>query len=117
VPTTTVLGASDDCRFPTRVRLVPDADGVDEARVLASRLDDVTWSTNVRSDARRAVRFLFPLFEGTTIPSSCLPTEASRAQVGVLGNGHLRSKGIAVAGNRKSPETTENTGCRYVQCR
>ena len=31
VPTTTVLGASDDWRFPTRVRLVPDADGLDEA--------------------------------------------------------------------------------------
>ena len=31
VPTTTVLGASDDWRFPTRVRLVPDADGFDDA--------------------------------------------------------------------------------------
>ena len=91
VPTTTVRGARDDWRFATRVRLVPDADGFD-VLVRSRRRDDFTRSTSVRSVVRRAVRFLFPLFAGTTIPSSY-----------VLVNGALRSKGIAVLEKREEP--------------
>ena len=91
VPTTTVRGARVDWRFATRVRLVPDAEGLD-LLVRSRRPDDFTRSTNVRNVGRRAVRILLPLFEGTTIPSSY-----------VLVNGSFRSKGIAVAGMRRAP--------------
>jgi hypothetical protein len=71
---------------------VPDADGLEATLTRARRFDDFTRSTNVLSDTRRAGRFRFPLFEGTTIPSSY-----------VLVNGALRSKGIAVSEKRGEP--------------
>jgi len=78
VPTTTVRGARDDWRFATRVRLVPDADGFD-VLIRDPRPDDFTRSTSVRNVVRRAVRFLFPLFEGTDIPPrACSPTRSAQ---------------------------------------
>jgi len=117
VPTTTVLGASDERRFATGVRLVPDADGFDDARVRACRLDEATRSTNVRSDIRRAVRFRFPLFEGTTLPSSCLPTGARARRWVSSVNARCGAKELPSWRREERPETTENTGCRYVQSR
>jgi hypothetical protein len=104
VPTTTVRGARDDCRFATRVRLVPDAEGFD-VLVRSRRPDDFTRSTNVRNVGRRAVRILLPLFEGTTIPSS----------INVFAIGPFRSKRTAARRRERCLETTENIGCRYVQ--
>jgi hypothetical protein len=117
VPTTTVRGARDDCRFATRDRLVPDAEGFD-AVVRSWRRDDFTRSTNVRNVVRRAARFLFPLFEGTTHSSSRLPTEAHRAKCG-LAIGPSESKGIArlavVCRVRNRLGTLGLGGCKLTQ--
>jgi len=104
VPTTTVRGARVDWRFATRVRLVPDAEGLD-LLVRSRRPDDFTRSTNVRNVGRRAVRILLPLFEGTTIPSSWCARD--RCPSGANELPRARREGCL--------ETTENIGCRYVQ--
>src|SRR6185295_16489066 len=93
VPTTTVRGARDDCRFATRDRLVPDAEGFD-ALVRSWRRDDFTRSTNVRNVVRRAGRFLFPLFEGTTIPPRACPPRRIAQRWDVFAIGHQTAKAL-----------------------